>query len=157
LILNIDKNATQEQIKVAFKKQALIWHPDRNPNQHTTQQMQDLNEAYLILKDFEARRRYDIAYENFKKIKQDYQNHSQSANISDNSINNFEVSDDTLKKWMENARRQAVDLAQQTIRDFKGMSKVGVEAGVKEASSQIVNFFIIGIVISIIALVKSCY
>jgi len=156
-ILEISREATHEEIKNAFRIQALKWHPDRNPHQDTTRQMQDLNEAYLVLRDFEARKRYDIAYKNFKEVKQNYQDYSQSADISDNSEYSFDVSDDTLKRWIENARRQAVDLAQQTIKDFKGMAKVGIEAGAKEIGSQIVKSLVIGVIISLIAFTKNCH
>jgi len=35
-ILAIDQNANQEEIKSAFKRQALKWHPDKNPGIDTT-------------------------------------------------------------------------------------------------------------------------
>ena len=54
-ILEIDVTASEEDIKAAFKKQALKWHPDRNIGKDTTSIMQDINEAKLILLDFEAR------------------------------------------------------------------------------------------------------
>ena len=54
-ILNISENASMNEIKSAFKKESLKWHPDRNLDKDTTSIMQDINEAYLILKDNEAR------------------------------------------------------------------------------------------------------
>ncbi|MBX2893552.1 MAG: DnaJ domain-containing protein [Saprospiraceae bacterium] len=44
-ILEIGNDATSEEIKSAFKKQALNWHPDRNPGVDTTSKMQVINEA----------------------------------------------------------------------------------------------------------------
>ena len=55
-LLEIDSSASPVDIKSAFKKQALKWHPDKNPGIDTTEMMQRINEAYLILKDEEARR-----------------------------------------------------------------------------------------------------
>ena len=109
--------------KKAFKNQAIKWHPDKNPSMDTTLRMQEINEAYLILKDLEARKRYDIEYRKFKKI-QDDKVHEPSNNLeTEYQYTDYEVEDDVLKKWMDNAKKQAVDLAQQTIRDFKGVSK----------------------------------
>src|SRR5690554_3642123 len=48
-ILEIDVSASQDDIKAAFKKQALRCHPDRNIGKDTTLIMQDINEAKLIL------------------------------------------------------------------------------------------------------------
>ena len=134
-ILEVDENATQEDIKLAFKKQALKWHPDRNPGVDTTKRMQEINEAYLILKDTEARARYDKEYQRFKQFKKEkqerkeYQNREKQKQQSEHthSYSDYNVNDDILNKWMNNAKKQAVDLAKQTIEDFKGMVSVGVK------------------------------
>ena len=67
-ILEIEASASAEEVKSAFKKQALKWHPDRNSNIDTTKRMQQINEAYLILKDSEARTRYDVEYNIYLKF-----------------------------------------------------------------------------------------
>ena len=64
-ILEIEKSSTQQEIKVAFRKQAIKWHPDKNPGIDVNEKMQLINEAYLILKDEEARNHYDIEYIKF--------------------------------------------------------------------------------------------
>ena len=50
-LLDIQQNASDEEIKKAFREQAIEWHPDRNQGTDTTLRMQEINEAYLILKD----------------------------------------------------------------------------------------------------------
>lgn len=54
--------ATQEEIKKAFKKESLKWHPDKNPNNQdfATQKMQRINNAYQILSDPQKRSPYDF-------------------------------------------------------------------------------------------------
>ena len=64
-ILELSQNADLNQIKAAFKKQALKWHPDRNIGVDTTSIMQTIVEAHLILKDQEARIKYDEEYRKF--------------------------------------------------------------------------------------------
>ena len=59
-IFEVDKESSFEEIKSAFRKQCIKWHPDKNAGRDTTLKMQEINEAYLILKDEDARKRYDI-------------------------------------------------------------------------------------------------
>lgn len=62
-ILNISKNATLEQIKSAYKKKALLYHPDKNINKedkiYYEQKFRELSEAYQILSNSETRKKYD--------------------------------------------------------------------------------------------------
>ena len=51
-LLNITKNTTQEEIKIAYRKRAHELHPDKNKNTDTTEQFQKLNKAYETLSDF---------------------------------------------------------------------------------------------------------
>ncbi|MDP4282273.1 MAG: J domain-containing protein [Bacteroidota bacterium] len=59
-ILGIDKNASQEEVKKAFRKLARKYHPDLNPNDKTAKQkFQEINEAHEVLSDPEKRKKYD--------------------------------------------------------------------------------------------------
>lgn len=59
-ILEIPRNATQEEIKKAYRKAALKWHPDRNPNnKEAEEKFKEAAEAYEVLSDENKRRRYD--------------------------------------------------------------------------------------------------
>eukprot|EP01114_Cavostelium_apophysatum_P022679 TRINITY_DN8287_c0_g1_i2.p1 TRINITY_DN8287_c0_g1~~TRINITY_DN8287_c0_g1_i2.p1 ORF type:complete len:359 (-),score=110.12 TRINITY_DN8287_c0_g1_i2:15-1091(-) len=64
-ILNVDKNASEDDIKRAYKKQALKWHPDKNSGtpeeaKHAEAMFKDVGEAYTVLSDAQKRRRYDV-------------------------------------------------------------------------------------------------
>jgi len=61
-ILEISQNATFEEIRKAYKKQSKKWHPDKNIGEDVTSIMQDINEAYDVLKKFHKRQEYDIWY-----------------------------------------------------------------------------------------------
>jgi len=59
-ILGVDKNASQEDIKKAYRKLAKKYHPDTNPgNKQAEEKFKDINEAYGILSDPEKRKKYD--------------------------------------------------------------------------------------------------
>jgi curved DNA-binding protein len=59
-LLGVDRNATPDDIKKAFRKQALKFHPDRNQgNKQAEEKFKDLNEAYEVLSDPQKRSRYD--------------------------------------------------------------------------------------------------
>lgn len=61
--LGVDRTASQAQIKVAFKKMAMRYHPDRNPgNRQAEETFKFLNEAYHTLSDPVKRSRYDSRF-----------------------------------------------------------------------------------------------
>ena len=59
-VLEVSKNATKEEIKKAYRKKALQYHPDRNPgDKQAEEKFKEAAEAYDVLSDDEKRRRYD--------------------------------------------------------------------------------------------------
>ncbi|ERJ60742.1 DnaJ C-terminal domain-containing protein [Sphingobacterium paucimobilis] len=65
--LGLDKTASQEDIKKAYRKLARKYHPDLNPDDETAKKkFQELNEANEVLTDPEKRRKYDQYGENWK-------------------------------------------------------------------------------------------
>jgi len=177
-ILEIEQNAIQEEIKAAFKRQAMRWHPDKNPGVDTTSKMQIINEAKLILLDAEARTKYDVEYNRRKYEKQQRTTEqNQKTQWQDATTNSpftnseyeqehfepeyddadYRMYDEELHHWMNNAKRQSVDLAKKTIEDFKEMVKAGAKAAGKEAISVLTVQIILGVIISFfIFLSRTC-
>ena len=66
-VLGVDKTATQDEIKKAYRKLARKYHPDLNPNDPTAKdKFQEINEANEVLSDPEKRKKYDAYGENWK-------------------------------------------------------------------------------------------
>ncbi|GIV76599.1 DnaJ domain-containing protein [Litorilinea aerophila] len=59
-ILGVPRNATDKEIKKAFRQLAQKYHPDKNPgNKEAEQKFKEINEAYTVLSDPEKRKKYD--------------------------------------------------------------------------------------------------
>jgi molecular chaperone DnaJ len=59
-ILEVERSAGEGELKSAFRKLAMKWHPDRNPGDKTSEaRFKEINEAYEVLKDADKRAAYD--------------------------------------------------------------------------------------------------
>jgi DnaJ-class molecular chaperone len=139
-ILEIEPPVSEQEIKSAYRKQCIKWHPDKNPDRDTTVIMQNIIEAYIFLKDEEGRKRYDQTYSQFRKDKKEskekeYSNENpKEENTQKQYEYEFEFSDEVLKKWMSNAKEQAKKMKADVIDEFKGAT---VESG-----KSIANYFL---------------
>jgi curved DNA-binding protein CbpA len=179
-LFDIEQDASNEEIKKAFRKKANFWHPDRNPGKDTTKEMQLINEAYLILKDDDARKRYDFEYIRFSSFRQQKKKETEkgesqneqtkktdeSTKYTDQTFKEKEASyeykdysifDETLKQWMTNAKKQAVEMAKETIKEFGNIAMVGITESAKGAGQGLIIQVCIGVLFLLIfSISKSC-
>ncbi len=169
-ILEISHSASKIEIKSAYKKQAIKWHPDKNQGVDTTQKMQEINEAYLILNDDEARTRYDREYLRFKKYseqkkeefkqqktehkkdesQQEEQRQEEKTEQSKDNEFSFQFDDEILKRWMENARKQAIRNVHEMITEFRDSSMIGFGTFFSNAFKAVIIAFIFFIIAMIL-------
>lgn len=58
-ILGVDENASQKEIKKAFRRKAKKYHPDSGSEEADEERFKEINEAYQVLSDEEKRKKYD--------------------------------------------------------------------------------------------------
>lgn len=58
-VLGVGKSSSAQEIKAAYRKLALEWHPDRNKKPEATEKFKEINEAYAVLSDPKKKETYD--------------------------------------------------------------------------------------------------
>lgn len=58
-VLGVSKSASDAELKTAYRKQAMHWHPDRNKSVEAETKFKEINEAYQILSDSKKKQAYD--------------------------------------------------------------------------------------------------
>jgi len=147
--LGLKRNATREEIKKRFRQLALKAHPDLNKSNDAHEKFIEINEAYLILSDEDARAKYDIEYSYYftdepESNWSDFQNasgHEQSQDAQKASTNESkpQFEDEDLNQWSRNARKQAESFAKMAFNDFANL----ISGMVKETGFQLGNALLV--------------
>lgn len=85
-VLGVSKTAPESEIKAAYRKKALEWHPDRNKSPNANERFKEINEAFEALSDPKKRQIYDQyghAGSQFNRPGGGSQSYSYSGNIND--------------------------------------------------------------------------
>ena len=88
-ILEIDKNASINEIKKTYKKLAIKWHPDKNPNNkdEAETKFKEISEAYQVLSDPEKKNLYDKYGD--EGLNDNFSNNHSNFNSPDEIFNMF--------------------------------------------------------------------
>ena len=163
-ILEVSYDASPEEIKSAYRQLSKKWHPDVNPDVEVTSKMQDINEAYCLLKDAEKRRRYDEEYKRFKQFQQTYTSHAETNQSDSNRSSatssttnssskshyyDYNVKDESVWNDMESARAEAAKL----VREFLNNLKKDGKNAAKGAWEAIYPYILVSVVFTIIGLI----
>ncbi|VXB92146.1 Molecular chaperone DnaJ [Flavobacterium sp. 9AF] len=137
-ILEIDKNATADDIKKAYRKLARKWHPDVNPNDANAKiKFQQINEANEVLSNPEKRKKYDKygknwehgeEYEKYQQQQRQQKEYSQDSGYQSTSDFNGEDFSDFFSsmfgKQNGNSRRNNVKFRGQ---DFNASLEIDIK------------------------------
>ncbi len=70
-IIGVEKTATQDEIKKAYRKLAVKHHPDKNPgDKKSEEKFKEINEAYDVLGEVEKRKKYDTLGDNWQNFQE---------------------------------------------------------------------------------------
>ena len=102
-ILDVSRVATYEEIKAKYRKLALKYHPDRNPDNKKAEEMfKKISEAYEILGDKEKRKKYDEKINNNTKYTKDKENVRKNEYNHSSASSSFSFNPNDIKNMFEN-------------------------------------------------------
>ena len=104
-ILEVPKSADYIEIKKAYRRLALIYHPDKNKSSNAHEKFIEITQAYEILINSETRKQYDSYYEVF-------------YNKSESTIDNQTIYNEQNKKWSDYGKEKASKYSNMKFEDF---------------------------------------
>lgn len=154
-ILNTPRYSSAEEVKFAYRTMSMKWHPDKNPNANVTTIMQDINEAYAILKDPIKRERYNKEYDIFFAQSTSMSFTQSETEYSEEYEYDYNIKDEELKDDIANARQYAKDLVDEFLKSFKEASKAAVKSAAKQSFQYAIAWIIAGFILAVLGIIGS--
>jgi DnaJ-class molecular chaperone len=141
-VLGVSKDSSKDQIKKAYRQLALQWHPDVNHSPDAHERFIEINQAYLILSDDEARARYDFEYDLYSAEPEIFgqstwhKEKTTESPKSESANKEYPFSDQDLNGWTRTAKAQAERYASMSFSDFsKLVGEIIIETGKQGANA----------------------
>ena len=136
-ILNVSQKATSEEIKFAYRKLVMLWHPDRNSDPNAHDKIVEINEAYEILSDNSKRQTYDrlnavmfdtsVVNNYSPNSKQTYKQESNVRETENASSEKNYKDYENLQDWVKEARIHADKIIKEGLKIFEKSLDVSIK------------------------------
>lgn len=131
-ILNITCPSSTDEIKTAYRQQAMRWHPDRNLGRDTSAEMQEVVEAYNVLGNAERKRYYDAEYVLYQAA---YKQHTTAAD--------YHVHDQHVRQDMADAQQEAAKYVKEFFQKLKQNGKTAAQGAWDELKMWLVIILVL--------------
>lgn len=108
-ILGVENTATEEEIKKSYRKLAMKYHPDRNPNAGAEAKIKEINEAYATLSNTEKREDYDASRRPRPRASAYRDDNSGYGGYGDDYMFDMNEIDEMLRRHGANTRKTTRD------------------------------------------------
>lgn len=156
-VLGVAEDATQSDITKAYRRAAMKWHPDRYKGPDATDKMALINEAYCILRDAEARSKYDQELFRYKQYQASFKMPETESRFEDSDTQQatsqeYVYQDKTLEEWIRQAREKGKKLALQSLEDFGSIAMTGTKEFFSSFFSTLFWTFLVGLIVLLLFL-----